>query len=67
MLSGRASRCYGLVDTVLGRLAARLGRPADAAARFDAAEATAAREGLTPLGALARAARTAPAGPAAAP
>ena len=67
VLSGRASCCYGLVDTMLGRLASRLGRPADAAARFDAAEAAAARDGLTPLGAMARAARAAPAGPAAAP
>lgn len=66
VLSGRAACCYGLVDTMLGRLAARLGRPADADARFDAAEATAARGGLTPLGAMARAARAATAGPAAA-
>ncbi len=67
VLSGRAACCYGLVDTMLGRLAARLGRPGEAAARFDAAEATAARGGLTPLAAMARAARAAPAGPAAAP
>ncbi|HTI34151.1 MAG TPA: hypothetical protein VL422_10780, partial [Miltoncostaea sp.] len=67
VLSGRAACCYGLVDTMLGRLAARLGRADVAAARFDAAEATAAREGLTAFGAMTRAARAEPAGRAAAP
>ncbi|HET6692475.1 MAG TPA: hypothetical protein VFG74_16600, partial [Miltoncostaeaceae bacterium] len=57
VLSGRATCSYGLVDTMLGRLAARLGRAGEAAARLDAAEAIAARNALTPLGEMARAAR----------